>query len=168
MRSLYTYIIQESFIDNVFSKFKKTSDIMQRINKAEVSIDSLAKSTIGTYKSVNKDGIKAWIGDITYLISNDDKCKQQWERGVFKALSQMNDKTKKEIILDLYNNEGKGFKDIYNLILMLSDKMKSLYKWKTVDQTIYKNNNEESSDTINYDLFIDTLQIIAVEIKNKK
>ncbi len=175
MKALYQYIlesqyqiVQEAFIDNVFGKFKKTQDIMNRINKAKIKIDSLAKSTTGTYKSVGKDGIKAWIGDITYLISNDDTCKKLWERGVYKALSQMNDKSKKEIIQDMYNNDGKGYKDIYDLISNLTDKLTSLYKWKEVDQNIYLNQNEEPEDVTNYDLFIDTLQIIAVEIKNQK
>ena len=52
MKALYQYIlesqyqiVQEAFIDNVFGKFKKTQDIMNRINKAKVKIDSLAKST---------------------------------------------------------------------------------------------------------------------------
>ena len=37
-----------------------------------------------------------------------------------------------------------------------------------MDQTVYVNNNEEPDDTTNYDLFIDTLQIIAVQLKNTK
>lgn len=174
MKSLYEYLIQtnemqitEAFIDSVFASFKKNNDIMQRINKAKNKIDTLAKSTIGTYKSVGNDGIKAWIGDITYLLSNDEVCKDLWEKGVYKAMSQMNDKSKKEIILDMYNNKGKGYKDIYDLISTLTDKMSSEYKWKRFDQTIYVNDNEEPDNETNYDLFINTLQIIAVQIKKQ-
>lgn len=175
MKSLYTYIIenrteiiQEAFIDNVFGVFKKNSDIMNRLNKAKNKLENIAKSTQGTYKSVGKDGIKAWIGDIAYLLSNDEKCKMKWEKGVYKALSQMNDKSKKEIIQNMYNDEGKGYKDIYDLITMLTDKLSNQYKWNRMDQTVYVNNNEESEDETNYDLFIDTLQTIAVQLKKQQ
>lgn len=178
MKSLIIYIqetinqqnelIQEAFIDNVFGSFKKNNNIMQRLNKAKNNLESIAKSTTGTYKSVGQDGIKAWIGDIAYLISNDDKCKMKWNKGVFKAMSQMNDKSKKEIIQNMYNDQGSGYKDIYDLINLLKDKLSSQYKWSKLDQTIYVNDNEESEDELNYDLFIDTLQIIAVQIKNQK
>jgi len=175
MKSLYEYLIQsnkmqitEAFIDSVFASFKKNSDIMKRIHNADNKIDALAQSTTGTYKSVGKDGIKAWIGDIAYLLSNDDICKQLWENSVYKAMSQMNDKSKQEIIQNMYNDDGKGYKDIYDLISALTDKMSSEYKWKHLDQTIYKNDNEEPSDETNYDLFINTLQIIATQIKNNK
>lgn len=175
MKSLYNYIlenkeeiIQEAFIDNVFVKFKKTQNIMNKLNKAKTKLTDIAKSTQGTYKSVGKDGIKAWIGDIAYLISNDDKCKQLWNRGVFKALSQMNDKSKSEIIQNLYNDDGSGYKDIYDFINLLTDKLSTQYKWSKMDQTVYVNDNEEPDDETNYDLFIDTLQIIAIEIKNTK
>ena len=175
MKSLYEYIVSsneemqitEAFIDSVFASFKKNKDIMQRINKAKNKIDSLARSTSGTYKSVGKDGIKAWIGDIAYLLSNDDVCKDLWEKGVYKAMSQMNDKSKKEIILDMYNNNGKGYKDIHELISTLTDKMTSEYKWERVDQTIYANDNEEPDDETNYDLFINTLQTIAIQISKQ-
>ena len=80
----------------------------------------------------------------------------------------MNDKTKKEIIQNLYNDNGSGFKDIYDFINLLTDKLSSQYKWSVMDQTIYKNDNEEPDDTTNYDLFVDTLQIIAVQLKNTK
>lgn len=175
MKSLYTYItenkteiIQEAFIDNVFGVFKNNSDIMNRLNKAKNKLEDIAKSTKGTYKSVGKDGIKAWIGDITYLLSNDEKCKMKWERGVYKAMSQMNDKSKNEIIQNMYNDEGKGYKDIYDLINILTDKLSSQYKWSNMDQTVYVNNNEEPDDETNYDLFIDTLQTIAVQLKKQK
>lgn len=175
MKSLYTYIIenrteiiQEAFIDNVFGAFKKNSDIMNRLNKAKNKLEGIAKSTQGTYKSVGKDGIKAWIGDIAYLLSNDEKCKMKWEKGVYKAMSQMNDKSKKEIIQNMYNDEGKGYKDIYDLITMLTDKLSTQYKWNRMDQTVYVNNNEEPDDETNYDLFIDTLQTIAVQLKKQK
>lgn len=175
MKSLYTYIIenrteiiQEAFIDNVFGVFKKNSDIMNRLNKAKNKLENIAKSTQGTYKSVGQDGIKAWIGDIAYLLSNDEKCKMKWEKGVYKAMSQMNDKSKKEIIQNMYNDEGKGYKDIYDLITMLTDKLSNQYKWSNMDQTIYVNNNEEPDDETNYDLFIDTLQTIAVQLKKQQ
>lgn len=172
MKTLTLYIteslIVEAFIDNCFGAFKKSNDIMQRLNKSDKRLEDVAKSTTGTYKSVGKDGIKAWIGDIGYLIANDDTVKQKWEKGVFKAMSQMNDKTKKEIIQNLYNDNGSGFKDIYDFINLLTDKLSSQYKWSVMDQTIYKNDNEEPDDTINYDLFVDTLQIIAVQLKNTK
>ena len=175
MKSLYTYIIenrieiiQEAFIDNVFGVFKKNSDIMNRLNKAKNKLENIAKSTQGTYKSVGQDGIKAWIGDIAYLLSNDEKCKMKWEKGVYKAMSQMNDKSKKEIIQNMYNDEGKGYKDIYDLITMLTDKLSNQYKWNRMDQTVYANNNEESEDETNYDLFIDTLQTIAVQLKKQQ
>lgn len=175
MKSLYTYItenrteiIQEAFIDNVFGVFKKNSDIMNRLNKAKNKLENIAKSTQGTYKSVGKDGIKAWIGDIAYLLSNDEKCKMKWEKGVYKAMSQMNDKSKNEIIQNMYNDEGKGYKDIYDLITMLTDKLSTQYKWNRMDQTVYVNNNKESEDETNYDLFIDTLQTIAVQLKKQQ
>ena len=175
MKSLYTYIIenkeeliQEAFIDNTFAKFKKNQNIINKLNKAKTKLTDIAKSTIGTYKSVGKDGIKAWIGDIAYLISNDDKCKQLWVKSVFKSMSQMNDKSKSEIIQNLYNDNGNGYKDIYDFINLLTNKLSSLYKWSKMDQTVYMNDNEEPDDETNYDLFIDTLQIIAVEIKNTK
>ena len=175
MEALYTYIIKvkeqlikEAFIDNVFGTFKNNNSIMQRLNKAKTKLEDVAKSTQGTYKSVGKDGIKAWIGDIAYLLSNDDKCKMKWEKGVFKAMSQMNDKSKKEIIQNLYNDDGSGYKDIYDLINMLTDKLSSQYKWKKMDQTVYLNDNEEPEDETNYDLFVDTLQVIAVQLKNQK
>lgn len=175
MKSLYTYItenrteiIQEAFIDNVFGVFKKNSDIMNRLNKAKNKLENIAKTTQGTYKSVGKDGIKAWIGDIAYLLSNDEKCKMKWEKGVYKAMSQMNDKSKNEIIQNMYNDEGKGYKDIYDLITMLTDKLSNQYKWNRMDQTVYVNNNEEPDDETNYDLFIDTLQTIAVQLKKQK
>ena len=175
MKSLYTYItenrteiIQEAFIDDVFGKFKKTQDIMNRLNKAKTKLEDVAKSTQGTYKSVGKDGIKAWIGDIAYLLSNDEKCKMKWEKGVYKAMSQMNDKSKKEIIQNLYNDSGSGYKNIYDFINLLTDKLSTQYKWSKMDQTVYVNDNEEPDDETNYDLFIDTLQIIAVQIKNTK
>lgn len=175
MKSLYTYIIenrteiiQEAFIDNVFGVFKKNSDIMNRLNKAKNKLENIAKTTQGTYKSVGKDGIKAWIGDIAYLLSNDEKCKMKWEKGVYKAMSQMNDKSKKEIIQNMYNDEGKGYKDIYDLITMLTDKLSTQYKWNRMDQTVYVNNNEEAEDETNYDLFIDTLQTIAVQLKKQQ
>ena len=175
MEALYTYIIKvkeqlikEAFIDNVFGTFKNNNSIMQRLNKAKTKLEDVAKSTQGTYKSVGKDGIKAWIGDIAYLLSNDDKCKMKWEKGEFKAMSQMNDKSKKEIIQNLYNDDGSGYKDIYDLINMLTDKLSSQYKWKKMDQTVYLNDNEEPEDETNYDLFVDTLQVIAVQLKNQK
>ena len=172
MKNLKTYIceslITEAFIDNVFGAFKKDMTIMQRLNKAKTKLDAVAKSTTGTYKSVGKDGIKAWIGDIAYLISNDDNIKMKWEKGVYKAMSQMNDKTKQEIINNLYNDSGSGFKDIYDFINLLTDKLSSLYKWNVMDQTVYVNNNEEPEDTTNYNLFIDTLQKIAVTLKKQK
>ena len=175
MKSLYTYIIenrteiiQEAFIDNVFGVFKKNSDIMNRLNKAKNKLENIAKTTQGTYKSVGKDGIKAWIGDIAYLLSNDEKCKMKWEKGVYKAMSQMNDKSKNEIIQNMYNDEGKGYKDIYDLITMLTDKLSTQYKWNRMDQTVYVNNNEEAEDETNYDLFIDTLQTIAVQLKKQQ
>ena len=165
LKSLKEYIIQEAFIDNVFGAFKKQNDIMQRLNKAKTKLETVAKSTTGTYKSVGKDGIKAWIGDIAYLISNDDTIKQKWNTGVYKPISQMNDKSKQAIIQDLYNNEGKGYKDIYDFINILTDKLSSQYKWKKMDQTVYLNQNEEADDITNYDLFIDTLQQIAIQLK---
>lgn len=164
----YQQIIKEAFIDNVFGSFKKNIDIMTRLNKAKNKLVDVAKSTQGTYKSVGQDGIKAWIGDIAYLLSNDDKCKQKWEKGVFKAMSQMNDKSKKEIIQNLYNDQGSGYKDIYDLITMLTDKLSSQYKWNKMDQTVYQNDNEEAEDETNYDLFVDTLQVIAIQLKNQK
>ena len=160
-------IIKEAFIDNVFGAFKKQNNIMQRLNKAKTKLENVAKSTTGTYKSVGKDGIKAWIGDIAYLISNDDMVKQKWSRGVYKNLSQMNDKSKQEIIQDLYNNEGKGYKDIYDFIVLLTDKLSSEYKWKVMDQTVYLNQNEEEDKKKNFDLFIDTLQQIALQLKKQ-
>lgn len=174
MKSLYNFIVEsqqiikEAFIDNVFGVFKKNMDIMNKLNKSKTSLKDVAKSTTGTYKSVGEDGIKAWIGDIAYLISNDDKCKQLWNKGVYKAMSQMNDKSKKEIIQNLYNDEGSGYKDIYDFINLLTDKLSSQYKWSTMDQTVYANDNEEPDDETNYDLFVDTLQIIAVQLKNTK
>ena len=172
MEALYTYIIKvkeqlikEAFIDNVFGTFKNNNSIMQRLNKAKTKLEDVAKSTQGTYKSVGKDGIKAWIGDIAYLLSNDDKCKMKWEKGVFKAMSQMNDKSKKEIIQNLYNDDGSGYKDIYDLINMLTDKLSSQYKWKKMDQTVYLNDNEEPEDETNYDLFVD---IISRFVASKK
>ena len=42
------------------------------------------------------------------------------------------------------------------------------YKWNRMDQTVYANNNEESEDETNYDLFIDTLQTIAVQLKKQQ
>ena len=92
----------------------------------------------------------------------------KWEKGVYKAMSQMNDKSKKEIIQNMYNDEGKGYKDIYDLITMLTDKLSNQYKWNRMDQTVYVNNNEEAEDETNYDLFIDTLQTIAVQLKKQK
>ena len=175
MEALYTYItrvkeqlIKEAFIDNVFGSFKKNNDIMKRINKAKIKLDKVALTTTGTYKSVGKDGIKAWIGDIAYLLSNDEDCKMMWEKGVYKAMSQMNDKSKQEIIQNLYNDEGSGYKDIYDLINKLTDKLSSEYKWKKMDQTVYLNDNEEAEDETNYDLFVDTLQTIAVQLKKQK
>ena len=175
MKSLYTYIteykeeiIKEAFIDNVFGSFKKNNNIMTKLNKAKNKLVDVAKSTQGTYKSVGKDGIKAWIGDIAYLLSNDEKCKMKWEKGVYKAMSQMNDKSKQEIIQNLYNDQGSGYKDIYDLITMLTDKLSSQYKWNKMDQTVYANDNEEAEDETNYDLFVDTLQVIAVQLKNQK
>lgn len=175
MKSLYNFIlenkqqfIQEAFIDNVFGSFKKNADIMKRLNKAKNKIENIAKSTVGTYKSVGKDGIKAWIGDIAYLLSNDDTCKQLWNKGVYRDMANMNDKSKNEIIQNLYNDSGSGYKDIYNLINTLTDKLSSLYKWSKMDQTVYLNDNEEPTDETNYDLFIDTLQTIAVQIKKNK
>ena len=84
-----------------------------------------------------------------------------------EKLKESDDKSKKEIILDMYNNKGKGYKDIYDLISTLTDKMSSEYKWKKFDQTIYVNDNEEPDNETNYDLFINTLQIIAVQIKKQ-
>ena len=167
MKTLKEYIIKEAFIDNVFGRFKKSNDIMTRLKKADTKLEDVAKSTVGTYKSVGKDGIKAWIGDITYLISNDEDVKMKWEKGVYKAMSQMNDKTKQEIIQNLYNDSGSGFKDIYDFINLLTDKLSTQYKWQKMDQTVYKNDNEEPEEETNYDLFIDTLQIIAIQIKKQ-
>lgn len=164
----YQQIIKEAFIDNVFGSFKKNNNIMTRLNKAKNKLVDVAKSTQGTYKSVGKDGIKAWIGDIAYLLSNDEKCKMKWEKGVYKAMSQMNDKSKNEIIQNLYNDQGSGYKDIYDLITMLTDKLSSQYKWNKMDQTVYQNDNEEAEDETNYDLFIDTLQTIAVQLKKQQ
>ena len=158
-------IIKEAFIDNVFGAFKKNSNIMNRLKNAKTKLENVAATTKGTYKSVGKDGIKAWIGDIAYLISNDDKIKQKWTMGIFKVMSQMNDKSKAAIIQDMYNNGGKGFKEIYDFINMLTDKLSSQYKWSTMDQTVYVNKNEEADDETNYDLFIDTLQQIALQLK---
>lgn len=165
MITLKNYIIKEAFIDNVFGSFKKNMDIMNRINKAKTKLENVATSTSGTYKSVGKDGIKAWIGDIAYLISNDDAIKQSWGNGIYKIMSQMNDKSKQAIIQDMYNNEGKGYKQIYDFINSLTDKLSSLYKWSKMDQTVYVNKNEEADDVTNYDLFIDTLQQIALQLK---
>ena len=67
-----------------------------------------------------------------------------------------------------YNDDGSGYKDIYDLINMLTDKLSSQYKWKKMDQTVYLNDNEEPEDETNYDLFVDTLQVIAVQLKNQK
>lgn len=167
MKTLKAYIIQEAFIDNVFAAFKKDTKIKQRLLKANTQLTDVAKNTIGTYKSVGKDGVKAWIGDITYLISNDEDVKMKWEKGVYKAMSQMNDKTKSEIIQNLYNDSGSGFKDIYDFINLLTDKLSTQYKWAKMDQTVYKNDNEEPDEETNYDLFIDTLQKIAITIKNQ-
>ena len=75
---------------------------------------------------------------------------------------------KADNIQNLYNDNGSGFKDIYDFINLLTDKLSSQYKWSVMDQTIYKNDNEEPDDTTNYDLFVDTLQIIAVQLKNTK
>lgn len=168
MKSLKSYIIQEAFIDDVFVAFKKDTKISNKFKKANTKIDQIAKSTVGTYKSVGKDGVKAWIGDIAYLLSNDDKIKMQWSRGCYKDILNLNDKTKTELIQNLYNDKGSNYKDIYDLIANINNKMLTQYKWKKTDQSIYLNDNEEDEGVINYDLYIDTLQKIAIQLNKQK
>ena len=161
-------IINESFIDTVFGVFKKNNEIMNRINKSKNNLKNIAKNTVGTYKSVGKDGIKAFIGDIAYLISNDEKCKTIWNNRLYKIFSQMNDKSKNEIIQNMYNDSGSGYKEIFEFIKYINEKMTILYKWPNIDQTVFNNNNKEPEDELNYDLYINTFQIIAIEITKQK
>lgn len=168
MKSLKSYIIKEAFIDDVFASFKKDTNIKNKILKAKVKIDKVAASTVGTYKSVGKDGVKAWIGDIAYLLANNDKIKMQWEKGCYKNILNLNDKTKQELIQNLYNDKGSNNKDIYDLIANLNGQMINTYKWKKTNQEIYLNDNEEDAGTINFDLYIDTLQKIALQLSKQK
>ena len=140
---------------------------MKGIKNAKTKIDNIASSTTGTYKSVGKDGVKALIGDVAYLISKNDKIKMEWEKGVYKDLSVMNDQTKKKIIDDMYNNSGKGFNDIHNIIEDISNTLQRDFKWSNFNQDIYDNENNEPDDQFNYELFIEILQNIAIQLKKE-
>ena len=163
----YTQFIIEAFIDNVFGKIKTNTNFMKGIKNAKTKIDNIASSTTGTYKSVGKDGVKALIGDVAYLISKNDKIKMEWEKGVYKDLSVMNDQTKKKIIDDMYNNSGKGFNDIHNIIEDISNTLQRDFKWSNFNQDIYDNENNEPDDQFNYELFIEILQNIAIQLKKE-
>lgn len=163
----YTQFIIEAFIDNVFGKIKTNTNFMKGIKNAKTKIDNIASSTTGTYKSVGKDGVKALIGDVAYLISKNDKIKMEWEKGVYKDLSVMNDQTKKKIIDDMYNNSGKGFNDIHNIIEDISNTLQKDFKWSNFNQDIYDNENNEPDDQFNYELFIEILQNIAIQLKKE-
>lgn len=163
----YTQFIIEAFIDNVFGKIKTNTSFMNGIKNAKTKIDNIASSTTGTYKSVGKDGVKALIGDVAYLISKNDKIKMEWERGVYKDLSVMNDQTKKKIIDDMYNNSGKGFNDIHNIIEDISNTLQRDFKWSNFNQDVYDNENTEPDDQFNYELFIEILQNIAIQLKKE-
>lgn len=160
-------LIEESFISNIFSFFGKVKNFVNKFKKAKTKIDSVAASTKGTYKSVGKDGIKAFVGDISYLIANDDKVKMKWTKGIYKTFANLKDKEKTEIIQNLYNDNGSNYKDIYDIIVMLNDRLMKNYKWPKIDQKLYNNDNNEPEDTLNYDLFVDTLQTIAVQLKKE-
>lgn len=163
----YTQFIIEAFIDNVFGKMKTNTSFMNGIKNAKTKIDNIASSTTGTYKSVGKDGVKALIGDVAYLISKNDKIKMEWEKGVYKDLSVMNDQTKKKIIDDMYNNSGKGFNDIHNIIEDISNTLQRDFKWSNFNQDVYNNENTEPDDQFNYELFIEILQNIAIQLKKE-
>lgn len=163
----YTQFIIEAFIDNVFGKMKTNTSFMNGIKNAKTKIDNIASSTTGTYKSVGKDGVKALIGDVAYLISKNDKIKMEWEKGVYKDLSVMNDQTKKKIIDDMYNNSGKGFNDIHNIIEDISNTLQRDFKWSNFNQDVYDNENTEPDDQFNYELFIEILQNIAIQLKKE-
>ena len=163
----YTQFIVEAFIDNVFGKIKTNTNFMKGIKNAKTKIDNIASSTTGTYKSVGKDGVKALIGDIAYLISKNEKIKMEWEKGVYKDLSVINDNTKKKIIDDMYNNSGKGFNDIHNIIEDISNTLQKDFKWSNFNQDIYDNENNEPDDQFNYELFIEILQNIAIQLKKE-
>lgn len=163
----YTQFIIEAFIDNVFGKIKTNTSFMNGIKNAKTKIDNIASSTTGTYKSVGKDGVKALIGDVAYLISKNDKIKMEWEKGVYKDLSVMNDQTKKKIIDDMYNNSGKGFNDIHNIIEDISNTLQRDFKWSNFNQDVYDNENTEPDDQFNYELFIEILQNIAIQLKKE-
>lgn len=163
----YTQFIIEAFIDNVFGKIKTNTNFMKGIKNAKTKIDNIASSTTGTYKSVGKDGVKALIGDVAYLISKNDKIKMEWEKGVYKDLSVMNDQTKKKIIDDMYNNSGKGFNDIHNIIEDISNTLQRDFKWSNFNQDVYDNENTEPDDQFNYELFIEILQNIAIQLKKE-
>jgi len=163
----YTQFIIEAFIDNVFGKIKTNTSFMKGIKNAKTKIDNIASSTTGTYKSVGKDGVKALIGDVAYLISKNDKIKMEWEKGVYKDLSVMNDQTKKKIIDDMYNNSGKGFNDIHNIIEDISNTLQRDFKWSNFNQDVYDNENTEPDDQFNYELFIEILQNIAIQLKKE-
>ena len=163
----YTQFIIEAFIDNVFGKIKTNTNFMKGIKNAKTKIDNIASSTTGTYKSVGKDGVKALIGDVAYLISKNDKIKMEWEKGVYKDLSVMNDQTKKKIIDDMQNNSGKGFNDIHNIIEDISNTLQRDFKWSNFNQDVYDNENTEPDDQFNYELFIEILQNIAIQLKKE-
>ena len=163
----YTQFIIEAFIDNVFGKMKTNTSFMNGIKNAKTKIDNIASSTTGTYKSVGKDGVKALIGDVAYLISKNDKIKMEWEKGVYQDLSVMNDQTKKKIIDDMYNNSGKGFNDIHNIIEDISNTLQRDFKWSNFNQDVYDNENTEPDDQFNYELFIEILQNIAIQLKKE-